>query len=283
MEKGKKKGLVERAYESRRGLYMLFIVVCALPIVFPIVLPVTIDPMTRDVYNYVEGLPSGSSVALFYGIDAAMYKDMEPASIALITHILRRPLKLVVASFVWPEGGNLAESAFAQADLNDKKYGVDYVNLGFLPGDEVAIAAFVKDIRSVYSRDFYGTPLDKLQIMQGINSISDFTVAIPIIQAGPDPWVRQISPYKTLILFVGGAGLADSYVYYQAGQIYKILSGLNGGAQYESLIERPGWGLKSSAGLSIGMYSFVAAEIAGNLLYFRIKAKAEAEAKEEGK
>jgi hypothetical protein len=263
-----KSGLVERILRIRRLLYLITIILAAVPILVPLPPLVAVTPQTKRVFGYIEGLPSGSIVALVIGVDVGMWPDMEPATVAVVQHIVRRPLKLVAVSF-WPDGPILTERAFAAVNLGDDVYGIDYVNLGYLPGKETAMAAFAADIRAVIKSDFYGTPIGDILIMEEINSITDFDVVVYVIQADPSPLMRQwYAPYGIPII-----GLTTTFArpycmpYLIGGQMIGLVSGLRGGAEYEVLMGIKRWGSKSTTAMSVIYLFTVILVMVGNILY----------------
>ena len=95
-----KRSLVEQMYTMRRPLWALLIILIIIPFVLPFPTLAGITPETRAVYNYIENLPSGSVVIFDIGVDVAMWEEMEPASVAVLQHIIRRPLKLIFISYL---------------------------------------------------------------------------------------------------------------------------------------------------------------------------------------
>jgi len=261
--------LPQQIYNMRRAIYFLLIILCIIPLFVSIPIPVAVSSDTRSAYNIIEGLPTGSAVLFDIGVDVAIWADMEPAVVAAIQHmVVKKSLKLIVISF-YPDGPILAERAFSAVDIKSKKYGVDYVNLGYLVGGETATAAFARDIRSVVKSDFRGSKLDDLSIMKSINTAADFSLYVYVIQADPVIAVRQIVvPYKIRMIGLTTA-FARPYCmpYLLAGQISAIVTGLRGGAEYEYLVGLYRFGLQSATAMSIVYLATVALVILGNVLY----------------
>jgi len=269
-------GWLRQIYNMRRPIYFLLIILCVIPLIFPLGIPVAVSSDTRAAYNIIEGLSPGSTVLFDIGVDVAIWGDMEPLVVAAVHHIvIERSLKLVVVSFV-PDGPILAERAFSALDLRNRRYGVDYVNLGYLVGGETATAAFAKDIRSVVKSDFRGTRIDDIPIMKGINGATDFQLYIYVIQADPVIPIRQIVvPYKIKMIGLTTA-FARPYCmpYLLAGQIAAIVTGLRGGAEYEYLLGLYRFGLQSATAMSIVYLATVAMVIMGNVLYLFLERRA---------
>jgi hypothetical protein len=263
-----KQSLVEQIYNMRRPIWFLLIILIAVPLIVPFPTLAGVTSETRAVYNTIENIPDGSVVIFDIGVDVAMWEEMEPASVAVIQHIMRKSLKLIFISF-YPDGPLLAERALAAVDLGNKELGVDYVNLGYLLGGETAVAAFADNIRSVVESDINGKPLSELPIMDGVNSANDFIAYLYVIQADPSYQVRQVNvPFGVPIIGLPTA-FARGYVmpYYLAGQIIGTVTGLRGGAEYEALVGIYRWGSQSATITSIVYYAVVFMVIFGNVLH----------------
>jgi len=150
-----------------------------------------------------------------------------------------------------------------------KKYGEDFVNLGYLAGVENAISAYARDLKKAYPKDFRGNSTDSIPLLKNIKSVADVKLYIFFTTQNADMYVRQITPYK--IPVVGGlistiSLQAEPYV--QAGQLAGILSGLRGGAEYETLMKDPGFGLASMDAQSMGHVLIVLLILFANISYF---------------
>jgi hypothetical protein len=159
---------------------------------FPQVYPMAVDPTVKSMYDYIEGLPKGSVVLLDWSIHAIASSFMDTAYLATVGHFFLRHGDIKFVCFgvspttipMW----NLLMTELTYYGLKDRlTYGVDYVFLGYVAGEETGLASFTANIRGVVSKDYYGTPIDNLPLMAhgnpktggAINDGSDFAVAWP--------------------------------------------------------------------------------------------------------
>jgi hypothetical protein len=154
----------------RRPLFAFFIIFSILMAWSPIAFPTIAHQDVIDFYNFVEAIPAGSVVAVDWS-----------SNILSKTQVLLLPTYLYLAHlFALPDIKILAFSTSTPGPVNwelmyqrilpgprkaAKPYGESLVYLGYIPGEESAIAAICSDIRSVKTTDYYGTPLDQLPMM----------------------------------------------------------------------------------------------------------------------
>ena len=60
----------------------------------------------------------------------------------------------------------------------------------------------------------------------------------------------------------------EYFPYVQSGQLSGLLGGLAGAAEYEEMIDRPGWGVTGMAAQSLAHVTIVLLIVLGNFVYF---------------
>jgi hypothetical protein len=154
----------------RRPLFAFFLIFSVVMAYAPVAFPTIVHEDVVTFYNWVENIPAGSVVLV----------DMS-SNILSKTQLLLLPNYLYLAHlFAIPDIKILAYSTSTPGPVNWelaytrllpaarkalKTYGTDLVYLGYIPGEESAIAALCSDIRGVKTTDYYGTPLDALPMM----------------------------------------------------------------------------------------------------------------------
>lgn len=229
-----------------RIIYLVLWIAIGIPLLVPIGLPLAISPDTVKYKEAIDALPAGSVIA--FGMDvspAGWGGELGPQARATATHVFRRPLKVVFLSF-WETGAPLIETAwkdpFVTEAMKDKKYGVDYVNLGWIPGTETGMASFATDVWKVLEKgDYKGTKLADLPIMANIKTVNDFTMLICIetgTPGGPE-YLRQWqarNPRLKVVVGSLGVSVPANMAYVASGQIVSILRGGRGAAEYQRLL-----------------------------------------------
>ena len=259
---------------DRRIVYLLMIIVVVIPILRLIGLPILTGERSRTFRKVIDALPAGSVV--WYGVDTGMggWPELKAAALGVAQHLFLRPVKIMFVSFAL-EGPMIYELLIKTVSIPpDKKYGTDYVYLGFFAGGETAIAALAADIHKLAKADHYGTPLTDLLMMKDLKSVKDFALAITVTPATDtlDGYVRQlVAPYGTkyAIICLGVMGPAAEPFY--PAQAVGLMVGARVGAEYELLIGRPGPGLASMDAQSMAHALAVIFIVLGNLGYFYIR------------
>jgi hypothetical protein len=149
--------------------FFAFAMACGLLLaVFPQITPVVIDPTVHEFYNYIEGLEDGDVWLLTESGNVMDPFSIQANRLVFWTHAFAKPgIKILCFSLVGDANINVENILryMPQWAKDSKTYGVDWVYLGFVPGEESAVAALFSDIRSVVTVDYYGNPIDSLPMM----------------------------------------------------------------------------------------------------------------------
>jgi hypothetical protein len=210
--------------------------------------PIPILRWTKALWDYVEALPAGSLILVSnqYGSPGPTF---EPFAYSFMHQCFRKNLRVVVVSpaliFVPWADRVLSDTGWGGGGVgaNGKTYGVDYVNLGFLAGMEAGIATLAKNPKDVYtSVDYYGKPISSLPIMNDFTGAAAIKIVVVIYDYNPEPysWMRQWRPYGIPIALHHYGGPATWLPYWNTGDLIGVSSDIDGGAQYETLENKPG-------------------------------------------
>jgi len=225
---------------DRQLIFLVVLVLSIFPAFQPLGIPLPTYDLTTRAYQAIETLKSGELVLVSFDFGPAVWVEMGPPMKAMLQHLFIKRVRMVIVSFEETGAGPpMAERALREIDLRGAKYGVDYVNLGFIPGLETGMAAFVENPRR-YTHDFYGTPVERFEIMKDIKSIKDFKLYIFACYTWVDPWMRQFHGRVPQIIGVLSADAIPLVMpWIEAKQLYTAVRGMRGGAEYEALIKRP--------------------------------------------
>lgn len=213
------------------------------PWIFPFSPPIQVGEKAQSWYNLIDSLPDDATVVL--GIDtgiAAWLPQDQGAVEATITHVFSKSGKVIIVGFSRdsPQIYRLFEQTYERV-LKNKEYGVDYAFLGFIPGDETAIASIASDIRATISTDYEGNPIDSLPILDDVNSAVDWDIYIDVSGSvtTSEAKIRQVNTvYGTLMGTVGAGGqfLEPYYPTQIKGLLYP---NPGASAEYEKLLNAP--------------------------------------------
>ncbi|HHW17456.1 MAG TPA: hypothetical protein GXX30_00930 [Firmicutes bacterium] len=243
---------------DRRIVYLFLFAFISLPLLVPIGLPLTISPETRAIYDYIEKLPEGSVVVVSFDYSPSSYSEQHPQAVAVMNHLMRKPgIKIILVAF-WEQGPIMAEEILRTIDTHGKEYGKDFVHLGYVAGGETAMSAFAADIHKTFPVDYRKNPIDSLPMMADIRSAKDISLLISIAAGSPGvpEFARQIQgPYK--VPFAAGLvaiSVPITMPYMQSGQMFGLMAGLRGAAEYEQLLNMKG---KGSIGMDAISFSHI--------------------------
>ncbi len=233
--------------DARWGYAILFIIMFSMSS-YAIPSPIPILPWTQDLFNAVDALPAGSIILVSntYGSPGPTF---EPFAYAFMYHCFKNNLRMVFVCpaliFVPWVDRMFGETGWGSGGVGEggKVYGVDYIYLGFLPGMEAGIKSLAENVANVYNDyDYYGKPLSSLPIMNDFKSAHDVALLMIIYDYNPDPysWMRQWRPFNVPIGLAHYAGPATWLPYWNSGDLIGISSDMDGGAQYETLVGKPG-------------------------------------------
>lgn len=204
-------------------------------LVYPLGLPMTIGPLTKDYYNTIESLAGGSVVEFSTEQALSGYVGRRDVLRATIYHLAQKKAKLLFHSYgeqtplIWE-----AMRKYTNFEaMYGYKYGEDFVIFPFLAGQEIALATVAADMYSIPT-DIYGTPTGNIPMMKNIRTAHDVDL---IIEIGGWNWaefvVRQW-PAKYGMKMIDMSYYAYIAAYY-GKYVFGVLDLTCGGAEYELL------------------------------------------------
>ncbi len=179
--------------------------------------------------------------------------DYDPSTLAEL-----KPMTDSILGQAWDRGARIILTSLSQfapamaqgiieknAKEHGKTNGVDYVFLGYKPYPAITILAMGTDFRVPFPNDHYGTPLDAIPMMRDIHNYRNVKAVISLAASDSvDNWVQYGNAKYGVPLAIGVAGVmaSDYYPFLQSGQIFGIIPGMKGAAEYEQLTGRKGEG-----------------------------------------
>ncbi len=257
---------------DRRWIFLGLAVSVIVPVCFPVRLPINPSKPVRAAYDFMNALPEGSLVLFSVDYGPSARVECHPMLVAALHHAFRKNLKVVCMS-IWPEGQPFADQALQEvAPLYGKKYGVDYVNLGFKAGNEAVVVSLGLDFRGLFKYDAAGTPLSDLPLTASIKGLHDFALVCCYSSARPGALehIRVTSSRYHMPLVIGCTAVSapEYYPYFDSGQIQGLLGGLRGAAEYEILAQVQGTAVPGMDAQSLAHFFVVFLIVFSNVLYF---------------
>ena len=258
---------------DRRWIFLIIAVVVIVPLIFPVGLPIRPTDTTKNVYDSIEKLPAGSKVLLSVEYSPSTRPENHPMTISILRHLFKNNHKVFITC-LWPDGQFMAQDAINQVAKQEfnKTYGIDYVFLGFRPGNEAVVKGIVSNLRKLYTVDVYQKKIDEIPLMKGINNFKDFDFLFSSSAGFPGTieWVQYASDPTGIPMASGVTSIQVNEVmpYVQAGQMVGVLAGMPGAAEYEALINQKGSATSGMDAQSVAHLVIVLFIILGNVSFF---------------
>lgn len=240
------------------------------------------DETVQAYFDTIEALPAGSIVLLSSDFDPASAAELEPMFEGTIHHLFRKNLR-VISIATWPAAPPFSRSAFSRiAPQYGKVYGTDWVELGFLVGDDVAMGIIGQSLRSAFRNDVRNkAPYDNFPVLRDVSDSSRGIAMLITISAGfPGilEWIPQLCSRYGVPVLAGATAVQTPSMYpYYPNPLKGFLGSATGATQYLQILAE-----KTPALVPMRMENqrrmlvqswahifIVLLIIAGNVVYFR--------------
>lgn len=228
-------------------IFLLLFASLAIPIIQPLGMPLKLSESSKKYYDFIENLNPGSVVVWDSSIGLSIWYNTGPGEIATFQHILKQVREkgvkfIALSTSSTAEGAAIIRRILTEyADTSGLQYGVDYVDLGWIPGVEATEAGIVKDFQSTIKTDYKGTPIRELPIVRDIRGAGDIDVLGFSCGGTIDTWMRQWAPTKIPIITNQLAlTMPLNMPYVDKGMITAYIADQRGAAEYENLLGMKG-------------------------------------------
>ncbi|MBI1345020.1 hypothetical protein GC163_01885 [bacterium] len=228
---------------DRRWIFLLMALAVAVPVLCKPIFPEQPSPLTRKLFDTIEELPEGSVVYMAFDYDPPSQAELGPMAKSFVRHCCLKKHKMIFAN-LWPAGPplvdenirNVVNGEFASENF---VYGEDYVNLGYRPGNQVAITQIATDLRKIYPTDATGKNLGVLPLTRSFKNIFDADLVLNVSAGYPGckEWVQYAGTKGDLKIGAGVTGVQAPQLFpYYPDQLVGILAAIKGAAEYEAAI-----------------------------------------------
>lgn len=249
---------------DRRIIFAVLMLVIAWPLVKPLGLPVNVSSETQAAYDLIESLTPGSTVLIATSIFPSTQAELEPQTIAMLNHLVKKQAKIVMAP-CYPDTPPYLLRYAEMLKAAGYVEGVDYLSLPYMAGEETLYGAMGSDFKKTYEQ------VPSSQLWDSISSVKSFSLII-VPNGGRHPLyvMAHISTPKNvkMIASITAVVLPSVQQYFNSGQISGVVSGMNGAAEYEFMVGAPGKALQGMDAQALGHLWIVALVVLGNIGYF---------------
>ncbi len=223
---------------DRRWVYLILGVAVVIPLAVEMYIPVTISTETEAVFEFVAQVRDGEFMHLAFEYDPSTMAELHPMAEAILRKVFEQNGRLIMSSLS-QFGPAMADELIQRiAGEYGKQSGVDYVFLGYKPYPAITILAMGTDYRVPFPSDYYGQDVDKLPIMEGVHNFDDVRGVVALCGGNAaDMWITYGNARYGFPLALGVTGVmaADYYQYLQSEQLFGLIPGIKGAAEFEQL------------------------------------------------
>ena len=229
---------------DRRFIFLLIALSVLIPLLKPgwVNIPIKTTSNSEIVFEELNNLNKGDKVLVSFEYGASTKPEIHPMSIAVLQHLFSKGIKVYTVP-LWPEGLMMAKYALDEviaSNLFDIKEHTDYVSLPYKAGGEIIIRGIATDIRSIFTQDVNNILLTEIEMMDGVNKVTDFDFVFDLSAGVPGnaEWVQFACDEHNVPLSSGCTSImvTDAIPYVESGQIRGILAGMPGAAEYEQMV-----------------------------------------------
>jgi hypothetical protein len=185
----------------------------------------------------LDAIPDGAPVLMVFDYDPALSGELQASAAPVVDRMLFLGARLTLISTT-PTGPALAEQFLKFTQVYHLQTGMQYANLGYLPGGPAGVYYFANSPQVAAPLTVDGSLAWETSALQGVGRLSDFEMLV-ILTDNADTgraWIEQTQSFigDTPILMVISAQ-AEPMIrpYYDSGQIQGLVTGLVGGKTYE--------------------------------------------------
>lgn len=256
---------------DRRWIYLSIGLAVIIPVVVSFEVPVSVSPEVRKIYDFVENLKPGDYLFIAVDYDPSSMAELNPMAEAVLNQAFAKNLKVIIVTLAQFGPGMVEDLTTRLAAVHHRVRGEDYVFLGYRPYPAITIMLMGINFRVPFPVDHYSVPLDSLPMMRDVRNFSDVKAVIDFTAGNTaDFWITYGVGRFDFPLAIGITGVmaADYYQYLQSGQIFGIIPGVKGAAEYEELVGFPGKGKEQMAYQVIAHSVIIAFIIISNIAFF---------------
>jgi len=260
---------------DRRIIYIILAISIAFPMFQPIGLPVAREAPAEALYKYIKELPAGTPIIYSADLSASGVTELKPMVDVLVDLSLSLGHHVILMA-LWADGANLL-SAWTDPILakHDVEYGVDYINLGYIPSYTAFLEASRTDFKAACNGgvDRDRVRLDTFPIMSNISVSSDIKAVVSFGTGDPGytHWIQYWYATESCDAILGGqvaVNYPNALNSYNAGNLKGVAGGLGGAATLEMEHGIVGGAHGASDSMSFGHLAIILFLILGNVGYF---------------
>ncbi len=241
----------QTADKSKQLLYLLLVLAASIPLFFTLTIPGKPEDQSVDLYAQLMDLPTDKPVLIESDWTTSTRGENGAHFESAMRILMRRGIKFVLYSASDAQGPLVARNFIRKINEEHVKEGgkaykpwEDYLVLGFYPNLEGFAVSLGSDFRKALSgkqtldtnnnlRNVFESP-----VLTNVRKINDFSVMLVITgTSSMDVLVERLFGKVPMCAMVTGVMGPQTAVYYRAGQLTGLASGLKGIYDIETMME----------------------------------------------
>jgi hypothetical protein len=235
---GNKAGLADKLQKiDRRILYLILLIVIAIPTLWPVNIPNSPLRMSRDLWNTINDTPPNKMVLLSSTWTKNTRGENQGQMQAIVEQMMSRHIRFAISTFD-PRGSQVALNLVQSlAKKYNYIYGQNWVSFGYQPNGVNYVKGLSVDLLATVKRDaVLKQPLSSLPVMKGIHSADNFQIVVEISAASTQYyWIQYLKPGIKVGFACTSVMAPESLPYYTSHQLAGLLWGAKGAYDYEQL------------------------------------------------
>jgi hypothetical protein len=230
------------------------------------------SPAVQKAFDFIENLTDSSVVIFSFDHEASSLPEIKPIAMVMLRHAFKNKVRVIGLS-LFAEGTAIGYRMMTKAaDEYNLQYGRNYIFLGFKPQHISAILGIGESIVRVFPEDYLGNKTDTVPIMRNIKNYDNIEMVITIADGDrPAQWIEYGAARYDQRIMAGltAAMITSNDPYLASGQLYSVVGGLKGAAEYENLFGQSGSGNRGMLAQTSAHFYVIVLIIIGNIIYFR--------------
>jgi hypothetical protein len=160
------------------GLIVMLIFAAELGFVLPDYPPLALEQQNYDI---MTALTTSDTVLTMLTHSTDSYFDGGPAGVVAMKYLEMKKIPMILIATSGTSrsiGFRMVQFIWGEDFGNHPEYGKSLVFLGYIPGGYGALPSFSRDLRSVFSVDYFGTPIEDLPMLKNVNSFNDIKLVL---------------------------------------------------------------------------------------------------------
>lgn len=232
---------------DRRWVYLILATTLVVSLLYSRPIDPVVMPPVHAFYDTVNAAPAnpgdGKIILVGTTFSASTQGESANQARAIFRHLMLTKKRFAVMAVGEPQGAKLGPDIVNDlAKQYGYEYGVDWINFGFQMNAMAFYTGFPRDMPGTIGTDANGRPLSEFEIMRGINTVRDDVALFIDITASNSVfnWIEIVQGRYGLKIGYACTGVmaAEAYPFLDSGQLFGMLPGLKGAADYEYLVDQ---------------------------------------------